>query len=137
MSVANSETVEYAMPVELSVICGFKRKREALINRLIVERLTHGSPLIVGTSSVLMSHGSPRQSRMSKIFDPMVLLMPIEPCPCAVMMTDETASGTDVPAARKVKPMTVSGTIFRVITKANRIAEVSLTNIGCQEHHEV
>lgn len=30
---ANSETVEYAMPVELSVICGFKRKREALINR--------------------------------------------------------------------------------------------------------
>lgn len=104
---------------------------------LIVVRLTHGSPLTVGTSSVLMSHGSPRQSRMSKIFDPMVLLMPIEPCPCAVMMTDETASGTDVPAARKVKPMTVSGKIFRVIYKANMIAEVSLTNIGCQEDHEV
>lgn len=135
-SVASSETVEYEMPVGFSVIWKVKRNWEASINQL--PRLTHGWPLIVGTISVLMSQGSPRQSRMSKIFDPMELLRPIEPCPCAVTMTDETASGTDVPAARNVKPMTVSKILllFIVLTRKHHLM-TSLTNIGCHEYYEV
>lgn len=62
-----------------------------------------------------MSHGSPRQRRMSKMLEPIELLTPIEPCPCAVTITDETASGTEVPAARNVKPITLSLSDLKII----------------------
>lgn len=69
---------------------------------------------------------------MSKVLEPIELLIPIEPCPlnkiqhktlntyfinnclpCFATITLETASGTLVPAARKVIPITESG-IFNV-----------------------
>jgi hypothetical protein len=73
-----------------------------------ISQLTHGWPEIVGETSVLMSQGSPRHNKMSKVFDPIELLMPIEPCPWRVTITEETASGTEVPAAKNVSPNTLS-----------------------------
>lgn len=45
---------------------------------------------------------------MSKVFDPIELLIPIEPFPRAVTTRAEIASGKDVPAARNVVPITLS-----------------------------
>lgn len=45
---------------------------------------------------------------MLNVFDPKELLMPIEPKPWSVTITDEIASGRDVPAARKTIPMVLS-----------------------------
>lgn len=56
-----------------------------------------------------MNHGKPRHSRISNVFDPIELLMPMPPWPWFVTMTLETASGTLVPAARNVSPITESG----------------------------
>lgn len=45
---------------------------------------------------------------MSKVFEPIEVLIPIEPNPCLVTITDEMASGIDVPAARNVNPIKLS-----------------------------
>lgn len=56
-----------------------------------------------------MNHGKPKHSRISNVFEPIELLMPIAPWPCLVTMTLDTASGTLVPAAKNVRPMIESG----------------------------
>jgi hypothetical protein len=38
-------------------------------------------PSVVGRNEALMSHGSPRHSRMSNVFEPIELLIPMDPCP--------------------------------------------------------
>lgn len=42
-------------------------------------------PSVVGRNEALMSHGSPRHSRMSNVLEPMELLIPIDPCPVTVI----------------------------------------------------
>ena len=47
---------------------------------------------------------------MSNVFDPMLLETAMEPFPCLETMRLEMTSGTEVPTARKVSPITESGT---------------------------
>lgn len=57
-----------------------------------------------------MNHGSPRQIRMSKMFDPIELQMAMSANPARLTTrTLEINSGNDVPAAKIVSPPTVSG----------------------------
>ncbi len=46
---------------------------------------------------------------MSKVFEPMLLDTAMDPFPCRDTMRLEKTSGTDVPMAKKVKPITESG----------------------------
>ena len=55
------------------------------------------------------SHGRGRPKATSKMFDPMDDETAMSPCPCCATITEESRSGTDVPAARIVRPMTTSG----------------------------
>ena len=47
---------------------------------------------------------------MSNVFDPMLFETAMEPFPCLETMRLEMTSGTEVPTARKVSPITESGT---------------------------
>lgn len=58
-SVPNKEIAEYSNPYELMP--------------------TQCCPAFNGTNADLMSHGKPRHKRISKVFDPIELLMPIDP----------------------------------------------------------
>lgn len=64
---------------------------------------------MVGKKALLMNQGRPRHSKISKVFEPIELLIPIVPWPWFVTMTLDTASGILVPAAKKVRPITESG----------------------------
>lgn len=66
------------------------------------------APGFVRFRSVLISQGRPRHNRISKVFEPNELLIPIVPCPCNDTSTEDVASGSDVPAARNIKPNTLS-----------------------------
>lgn len=48
-------------------------------NEEMTRSLTQCLPAMVGMNVALMNQGSPRQSSISKVFDPMELLMPMEP----------------------------------------------------------
>lgn len=74
---------------------------------------------------------------MSNVFDPIELLKPIEPKPWAVMITEETASGTEVPAARKVKPITVSENREVLDLQLESLQWETLTNIRWDEDDEI
>lgn len=56
-----------------------------------------------------MSQGRPKQKRISNVFDPIELLIPMQPYPLAVTIILDTASGTLVPTARNVNPIIESG----------------------------
>merc|ERR1719464_1654511 len=56
------------------------------------------------------SHGSGSPIKMSKILLPMDELTAISPMPIFATITELNKSGTDVPAAKKVSPITSSGT---------------------------
>lgn len=75
-------------------------------------QLTQCSPGTAGKKYALTNHGKPRHSKMSNVFEPIELLMPIAPWPWLVTITLETASGTLVPAARNVSPITESGMLI-------------------------
>lgn len=77
--------------------------------------------------AVCMNHGSPRQIRMSKTFEPTAFETAMSPYlakghvfslrtlqdvtyPSFMTAMLDRASGTDTPAATKVNPMSVSGT---------------------------
>ena len=47
---------------------------------------------------------------MSNVFEPMLLETAMDPLPCLDTIRLEMTSGTEVPTARKVSPMTESGT---------------------------
>lgn len=107
-SVESSDTAEYVRPLEFRVICN---QNTLNINQIesVLYSYTQFSLGTSGRKYDLTNHGNPRQSKMSNVFDPIELLMPIAPCPWLVTITLDTASGTLVPAARKVKPITESG----------------------------
>ena len=74
-----------------------------VMSKLIVPKLTM---LITD----LMNHGNAKQTRMSKMFDPIELQMAISARPARFKTsTLDISSGNDVPAAKMVKPPTVSG----------------------------
>lgn len=114
----------------------------------------------IGKNDAFISHGKPKHNKMSNVFEPIELLIPIDPwpcqkekndnnnfytvslctvtrtraskcayefaqqifdrvwlyyyLPCLATMTEETASGTLVPAAKNVIPITESG-MFNVL----------------------
>ena len=53
-----------------------------------------------------------RPTQTSKMFDPIDELTAMSPLPCLATTTEERRSGTDVPAARKVRPMMKTGTLI-------------------------
>jgi hypothetical protein len=53
-------------------------------------------------------HGKGRPTRTSKIFEPIEDETAMSPCPCLATITLVSRSGTLVPAARKVSPITAS-----------------------------
>lgn len=57
---------------------------------------------------VRADHGRPRHKRISKMLELMALFIPISAFPFNVVITDETASGMDVHAPRKMNPSMVS-----------------------------
>lgn len=66
---------------------------------------------------------------MSNVFEPMELLMPIAPCPWFVTITLETASGTLVPAAKNVRPITESGMLM--VSPRRKKNHVELITLSC------
>merc|ERR1719402_1017915 len=84
MSMRNNIPMEQPIPTELTFI---------------------GSPPWVMLHS---SHGKGNPTVTSKMFDPMEDETAISPCPCLATRTDVMRSGTEVPAARIVKPITAS-----------------------------
>ena len=76
--------------------------------RKIVFVLTVG-PAPIGLIVVFSSQGSPSPKKISKTLDPIEFDTAISPYPFRATRTDAIVSGTDVPAAKKVIPMTVSG----------------------------
>mmetsp|Transcript_43931 Transcript_43931/g.93496 ORF Transcript_43931/g.93496 Transcript_43931/m.93496 type:complete len:220 (-) Transcript_43931:994-1653(-) len=70
------------------------------------EPVGYGAPLAMIEA---MSHGQPRPSRMLKTFEPSTLHTAMLPCPLRATRMEESASGTEVPAARMVRPMRNSG----------------------------
>jgi hypothetical protein len=56
-------------------------KEIALYSRPLELIPTKCCPSVVGRNEALMSHGSPRHSRMSNVLEPMELLIPMDPCP--------------------------------------------------------
>lgn len=73
-----------------------------------------------------MNHGKPKHNRISNVFEPIELLMPIAPWPCLVTMTLDTASGTLVPAAKNVRPMIESG--MSAVSPVNVQNQLSMRN---------
>ena len=65
---------------------------------------------------------------MSNVFDPMLLETAMEPFPCLETMRLEMTSGTEVPTARKVSPITESGT--PIVNPITVIIHVSTYLIG-------
>mmetsp|Transcript_17543 Transcript_17543/g.35821 ORF Transcript_17543/g.35821 Transcript_17543/m.35821 type:complete len:123 (+) Transcript_17543:610-978(+) len=70
--------------------------------------------LIVTTSGVLgqivkMSQGSGKPTRISNILLPIELDTAMSPSPILATMTLDNKSGTEVPAARNVNPITTEG----------------------------
>ena len=59
-----------------------------------------------------INHGKPKQMRMSKTLLPIEFEIAMPPLPRRAISIDETTSGKLVPAAKKVKPATVSGTLI-------------------------
>mmetsp|Transcript_111617 Transcript_111617/g.193444 ORF Transcript_111617/g.193444 Transcript_111617/m.193444 type:complete len:214 (-) Transcript_111617:236-877(-) len=55
-----------------------------------------------------ISHGTGRPMVTSKMLEPILDEMAISPCPCRATITEVIRSGTDVPAARTVRPMMCS-----------------------------
>ena len=55
-----------------------------------------------------MSQGNGSPNVMSKMFEPMLELTAMSPRPCRATITEDIRSGTEVPAARNVYPMTTS-----------------------------
>ena len=108
-SVASNEIAEYVTPVEASVI--YKKRENKDINpRCTVKKLilTHGFPEISGMIIVLADHGSPKNNRISKIFELIALFITILAFPFIVIITDDTASGIDVHAPRNIIPIILS-----------------------------
>gem|GEM_PF-6033023 len=60
--------------------------------------------------AVCINQGSPKHMRMSKTLDPTAFETAMSPYPSLTTANDESASGTDTPAATNVSPITVSGT---------------------------
>lgn len=58
---------------------------------------------------VLRSQGRPSPRKMSKTLEPIELDTAMSPYPLRATRTEAIVSGTEVPAARNVMPMTVSG----------------------------
>merc|ERR1711884_863428 len=54
--------------------------------------------------------GTPKQIRMSNVFEPILFDTAIEPLPCFDTINEEKTSGIEVPTAKNDSPMTVSGT---------------------------
>ena len=72
--------------------------------------MTHTvGPAFIGLIVVFNNHGRPSPRKMSKTLDPIELDTAISPYPLRATNTDAIVSGTDVPAARNVIPITVSG----------------------------
>mmetsp|Transcript_9460 Transcript_9460/g.19223 ORF Transcript_9460/g.19223 Transcript_9460/m.19223 type:complete len:201 (+) Transcript_9460:37-639(+) len=68
---------------------------------------------------VARNHGTGRPMRMSKTLEPMELLTAMSPWPFLATAREDRASGTEVPAAKRVRPMTGSGIpIIKPITVA-------------------
>mmetsp|Transcript_12233 Transcript_12233/g.42959 ORF Transcript_12233/g.42959 Transcript_12233/m.42959 type:complete len:446 (+) Transcript_12233:401-1738(+) len=67
------------------------------------------SSLPSSTMPVLISHGSGSPTLMSKMLEPMEEETAMSPKPLRATITDDSASGIDVPPARMVRPMTASG----------------------------
>merc|ERR1711924_581337 len=59
------------------------------------------------------SHGSGRPTATSKMFEPIDDDTAMSPWPCLATMTEESRSGTLVPAARNVRPMITTGILRR------------------------
>merc|ERR1711871_186309 len=57
----------------------------------------------------LMNQGRPRPMQMSKTLEPTALDTAMSPSPSSATEMEPSASGMDVPMARKVRPMTTSG----------------------------
>lgn len=57
----------------------------------------------------LRNHGKANPSKMSNTLLPMELDTAMSPSPCLATMTEAMVSGTEVPAARTVMPIMLSG----------------------------
>lgn len=57
------------------------RREMALYSRPRELMRTKWWPALVGRNEALINHGSPKHSRISNVFEPRELLIPIEPCP--------------------------------------------------------
>ena len=57
---------------------------------------------------IRISKGMPKPIRISKIFDPMALLIAMPDRPCFATIREENKSGMDVPTAMMIKPIKTS-----------------------------
>mmetsp|Transcript_128971 Transcript_128971/g.373160 ORF Transcript_128971/g.373160 Transcript_128971/m.373160 type:complete len:249 (+) Transcript_128971:242-988(+) len=64
-----------------------------------------GSPVI----AAFKNHGNPRPNKMSNVFEPTALATAMSPMPSLATAIEPMASGTEVPAAKMIKPITTSG----------------------------
>lgn len=67
-------------------------------------------PGVFRLSIFLISHGMPKDIKMARELAPSEFETPIPPSPLRTDSTLEMPSGMQPPAARKVRPMTASGT---------------------------
>jgi hypothetical protein len=104
--------LKYPREQRFSVRFEHMRNINAAKSELVVPR--HSSLTVTwfgfDGKAIKISHGTGRPTRTSKMLDPIELEMAISPEPCLVTMIDDKRSGTDVPAARTVYPMTTGGT---------------------------
>jgi len=77
------------------------------------------------------SHGNGRPIKMSKMLLPIELETAISPCPCRATITDVKRSGTLVPAAMNVIPITCEG-IFQHY--ATTVAHQTIKNEKIPSH---
>ncbi len=96
----------------------FLTKRVTIVKSRITKRVT--AVVVIDLSSSFtadpvipswMAHGSPKPSKISKIFDPKTLDIDIAPFPCRATIMDTKRSGREVPAAQNVSPVN-PGEIF-------------------------
>jgi len=83
--------------------------KSATDKRSPLELISTVGPAPIGLIVVFSNQGSPSPKKISKTFDPIEFDTAISPYPFLATSTDAMVSGTDVPAAKNVIPITVSG----------------------------
>mmetsp|Transcript_6326 Transcript_6326/g.14599 ORF Transcript_6326/g.14599 Transcript_6326/m.14599 type:complete len:205 (-) Transcript_6326:794-1408(-) len=82
-------------------------KRMMVGSMMLPPPAAYGTPL---SKSEAIIQGRPRPRRMLNTLEPSTLQTAMFPCPLRATRIDESASGTDVPAASTVRPIRNSGT---------------------------